>query len=83
MRDASSFPSCEWCLKAILGVHGACAIDIDCLDQGGYRGTRDMLREDDVASGMKVLAKGSRLSVQPVTEEEWKAVHKIAGVKPK
>ena len=45
--------------------------------------TRDDLREDDVTAGMKVLAKGSRLSIQPVTEEEWLAVHRLAGVKPK
>jgi predicted RNA-binding protein with PUA-like domain len=30
---------------------------------------------------MLVLAKGSRLSIQPVTEAEWKLVHKLAGVK--
>lgn len=58
-------------------------VDIEILQKFDDPITRDMLREDDVASEMKVLAKGSRLSVQPVTEEEWKAVHKIAGVKPK
>ena len=58
-------------------------VDIEILQKFDEPITRDMLREDDVASGMKVLSKGSRLSVQPVTEEEWKAVHKIAGVKPK
>lgn len=58
-------------------------VDIEILQKFHEPITRDMLRENDVASGMKVLAKGSRLSVQPVTEEEWKAVHKIAGVKPK
>ena len=45
--------------------------------------TRDMLREDPVAAEMKVLSKGSRLSITPVTEAEWKAVHKLAGVKLK
>ena len=44
--------------------------------------TRDMLREDAVTAGMMVLARGSRLSVQPVTEEQWNAVHALAGVKP-
>ena len=44
--------------------------------------TRDMLREDDVTAGMMVMAKGSRLSVRPVTEEQWNAVHELAGVKP-
>ena len=41
--------------------------------------TRDDLKADKVASGMKVLAKGCRLSITPVTEAEWKAVHRIAG----
>ena len=45
--------------------------------------TRDDLREDETTAGMKVLARGSRLSIQPVTEEEWLAVHRLAGVKPK
>lgn len=40
--------------------------------------TRDQLKEDSVTAGMKVLAKGSRLSITPVTEAEWKAVHKLA-----
>ena len=45
--------------------------------------TRDMLRENERTSDMKVLAKGSRLSIQPVTESEWKAVHDLAGAKLK
>ena len=44
--------------------------------------TRDMLKADDATAGMTVLAKGSRLSIQPVTEDEWDAVHRLAGVKP-
>ena len=44
--------------------------------------TRDMLKEDAETAGMMVLARGSRLSIQPVTEEEWNAVHRLAGVKP-
>jgi predicted RNA-binding protein with PUA-like domain len=42
---------------------------------------REELAGDPAAKNMAVLAKGSRLSVQPVTEAEWKAVHKLAGVK--
>ncbi|MFO1021374.1 MAG: EVE domain-containing protein [Planctomycetales bacterium] len=30
---------------------------------------------------MVLLQRGSRLSIQPVTAEEWKAIHKLAGVK--
>jgi len=44
--------------------------------------TRDMLKEDPVTKNMMVLARGSRLSVQPVTEEEWNAVHRLAGIQP-
>lgn len=43
--------------------------------------TREMLAEDRTAAGMMVLKRGARLSIQPVTEREWRAVHKIAGVK--
>ena len=45
--------------------------------------TRDDLKEDETTAGMMVLQRGSRLSVQPVTAEEWKAVHRLAGAKPK
>lgn len=44
--------------------------------------TRDDLRGDTDTAEMMVLARGSRLSVQPVTELEWLAVHRLAGVKP-
>lgn len=43
--------------------------------------TRDMLKENAVTAGMMVMARGSRLSIQPVTAAEWKAVHRLAGVK--
>lgn len=42
--------------------------------------TRTSLAEDPVCSQMLVMKKGSRLSIQPVTESEWMAVHKLAGV---
>ncbi len=40
--------------------------------------TRDMLGSDPVAKGMMVLRKGSRLSIQPVTPDEFKAVLRLA-----
>ncbi|APZ94010.1 EVE domain-containing protein [Fuerstiella marisgermanici] len=43
--------------------------------------TREQLKADKTTAGMKLLAKGSRLSITPVTEDEWLAVHEIAGVK--
>ena len=45
--------------------------------------TREQLKADKTTAGMKLLAKGSRLSITPVTEDEWLAVHEIAGVKVK
>jgi predicted RNA-binding protein with PUA-like domain len=43
--------------------------------------TRDDLKAGSITSGMTVMRKGSRLSIVPVTEEEWKAVHRLAGAK--
>jgi predicted RNA-binding protein with PUA-like domain len=39
----------------------------------------DRLREEPKLKGMVLLRKGSRLSVQPVTEAEWTVVLKLAG----
>lgn len=44
--------------------------------------TRADLAADAVCSQMMVLKKGSRLSIQPVTESEWLAVHALAGITP-
>ena len=44
--------------------------------------TRDMLKECSELQDMVVLEKGSRLSIQPVTGEEWRAIHLLAGEKP-
>jgi predicted RNA-binding protein with PUA-like domain len=43
---------------------------------------RDVLMEDKFTAGMMVVKRGARLSIQPVTAAEWKAVHRLAGVKP-
>lgn len=42
--------------------------------------TRDMLQRVPQLKGMMLLRRGSRLSIQPVTPSEWRAVHKLAGV---
>jgi len=42
--------------------------------------TRDLLRSHPVLAGMMVLQRGSRLSVQPVTADEWRAVLALAGL---
>ena len=39
------------------------------------------LREVPELAGMELLRKGSRLSVQPVSEAEWKTILKLAGIK--
>lgn len=39
----------------------------------------DRLRAEPKLKGMALLRKGSRLSVQPVAEAEWKVIVKIAG----
>ena len=41
----------------------------------------DQLRQEPKLKGMVLLQKGSRLSVQPVTEAEWTMVLKLAGAK--
>jgi predicted RNA-binding protein with PUA-like domain len=44
--------------------------------------TREMLAADTGTAGMLVLKRGMRLSIQPVTPEEWRAVHRLARAKP-
>ena len=41
----------------------------------------NQLRQEPKLKGMVLLQKGSRLSVQPVTEAEWTVVLKLAGAK--
>ena len=56
-------------------------IDIKLLQIFRTPVTRLSLAEDPECSQMMVLKKGSRLSIQPVTEAEWMAVHRLAGQK--
>ena len=39
-----------------------------------------MLQGDDTTNKMLVMKRGMRLSIQPITEDEWRAVHRLAGV---
>lgn len=41
--------------------------------------SREQLAADAVAAKMLVMKRGMRLSIQPVTEQEWQAVHRLAG----
>lgn len=43
---------------------------------------REQLAADRITAGMAVMKRGMRLSIQPVTAAEWKAVHQLAGMKP-
>ena len=42
--------------------------------------TREQLAANRATAGMLVMKRGMRLSIQPVTEAEWRAVHQLAGV---
>lgn len=44
---------------------------------------RDALKSDKRLAKMTLLQRGSRLSIQPVSAEEWRIVHEIAGVRGK
>lgn len=54
-------------------------VDISLVQKFATPVTRDNLKADEVGSGMAVMQKGSRLSIVPVTEKEWKTVHRLAG----
>lgn len=56
-------------------------VDVKLLQQFPEPVTRDDLKAESMLADMVVLQRGSRLSVQPVTASEWKAVHKLAGLK--
>ena len=55
-------------------------VDIQFLARLPQPLTRDMLRSHPVLAGMMVLQRGCRLSVQPVTADEWRAVLAVAGM---
>ena len=42
--------------------------------------SREQLTNNKVTAAMLVMKRGMRLSIQPVTEAEWLAVHNLAGV---
>jgi predicted RNA-binding protein with PUA-like domain len=44
--------------------------------------TRAMLSADPATARMLVMQRGMRLSIQPVTPAEWKAVHRLAKAQP-
>lgn len=52
-------------------------VDVQYVAHLEYILTREDLRRHPVLSGMGVLRKGNRLSVQPVTKQEWQEVLKV------
>ena len=56
-------------------------VDVKLIQKFSAPVTREILAEDSVTSKMLVMKRGMRLSIQPVTAEEWQAVHRLAGVK--
>lgn len=57
-------------------------VDIKLIRKFSQPLTRDLLKDVPELENMMLLKRGSRLSVQPVTEEEWRAIHALAGIKP-
>jgi predicted RNA-binding protein with PUA-like domain len=56
-------------------------VDVRLLQKFPRPVTREQLKEEPKLADMMLLKRGSRLSIQPVTETEWKLVHKLAGLK--
>lgn len=56
-------------------------VDVKFVEKFATPLTREMLKEDATLSKMVVMQKGSRLSIQPVTKEQWDRVLKLAGAK--
>ncbi|PLX73918.1 MAG: EVE domain-containing protein, partial [Desulfuromonas sp.] len=55
-------------------------VDVSYICHLPFQLDRDFLRSHPVLAGMGVLRKGNRLSVQPVSKEQWRAVFEVAGV---
>jgi predicted RNA-binding protein with PUA-like domain len=55
-------------------------VDVQYLCHLPHPLSRDALRQHPILSGMGVLRKGNRLSVQPVSAEEWQTVLSINSV---
>jgi predicted RNA-binding protein with PUA-like domain len=58
-------------------------VDVEAVEKFPTAVTRPMLAADKRLKNMMVLKRGARLSVQPVTAEEFRAVCEMGGVDPK
>lgn len=57
-------------------------VDVKLLHKFPAPVTRDMLSREKSLAKMMLLQRGSRLSIQPVTEEQWHVIHGLAAVSP-
>jgi predicted RNA-binding protein with PUA-like domain len=57
-----------------------CMVDVQYLATLPEPLTREHLRRHPVLAEMEVLKKGNRLSVQPVTKEQWNAILQLATI---
>ena len=55
-------------------------VDVRAVERFPRLVTLEQLRADPVAAGMQALRRGNRLSITPVTAEEWDAVRRLAGI---
>jgi predicted RNA-binding protein with PUA-like domain len=56
-------------------------VDVRLLQKFPQPVTRGQMKACPDLADMMLLKRGSRLSIQPVTETEWQAVHRLAGVR--
>ena len=58
-------------------------VDVKCVKKLSYSISLDQLRKTKGLEHMELLRKGSRLSVQPVGEEEWEVILKLTKLNTK
>jgi predicted RNA-binding protein with PUA-like domain len=54
-------------------------VDIECKGPMQPPVTRERCKQEPALAGMVLLARGSRLSVQPVTAAEWRTILRLGG----
>ncbi len=54
-------------------------VDIECIGRMREPVTRDRCKQEAALADMLLLARGSRLSVQPVTPSEWNTILRLGG----
>lgn len=54
-------------------------VDVKLVEKFDNPVLRDDIKKEETLSDMMLIAKGSRLSIQPVTEYQWEKVLKMAG----